>query len=165
MRKFANLESRRLFNIVLYQPEIALNTGNIGRLCVGSGSKLHLIRPMRFMIDDKSIRRSGLDYWEKLHYRLYDDWEDFLSSNSGGRFYLATTKSSRVYSSVTYEENDFLIFGPESRGLPEEILNKYSASTITIPMHPDIRSINLSNSVAIVLYEAGRQRGFEWKSL
>ncbi len=154
-----------MFNIVLYQPEIALNTGNIGRLCVGTSSKLHLIRPMRFMIDDKSVRRSGLDYWEKLNYQLYDSWEEFLRLNADGRFYFATTKSDRAYSSIDYKENDFLVFGPESRGLPNEILEEYSESTITIPMHSDIRSINLSNSVAIVLYEAAKQRGFEWKNL
>jgi len=154
-----------LFNIVLYQPEIAQNTGNIGRLCVGSGARLHIVRPMKFMIDDKSVRRAGLDYWAKLDYVLYDSWQDLCTANPEVKFYLATTKSERVYSCVDYHEEDFFVFGPESRGLPQELLQKYEDATITIPMHSDIRSINLSNSVAIVLYEAARQKGFKWKSL
>ncbi len=126
---------------------------------------MHIVRPMKFMIDDKSVRRAGLDYWAKLDYRLYDSWQELCDANPKARFYLASTKAKKNYSSVNYEKGDFLVFGPESRGLPQELLQKYSDFGITIPMHSDIRSINLSNSVAIVLYEAARQKGFEWKSL
>ncbi len=117
------------------------------------------------MIDDKSVRRAGLDYWAKLDYTVYDSWQEMCQANPLARFHLATTKAKRVYSSVDYQAEDFFVFGPESRGLPEDLLERYSDSTITIPMHEDIRSINLSNSVAIVLYEAARQKGFKWKNL
>ncbi len=126
---------------------------------------MHIVRPMKFMIDDKSVRRAGLDYWKKLDYRLYDSWQELCDSYPQARFYLATTKAKKNYDSVNYKKDDFLVFGPESRGLPEKLLEQYSDTAITIPMHSDIRSINLSNSVAIVLYEAARQRGFKWKSL
>ncbi len=132
---------------------------------MGTGAKLHIVRPMKFMIDDKSVRRAGLDYWQKLEYRLYDSWQELCDTYPQAKFYLASTKAKKFYDSVNYEEGDFLVFGPESKGLPEMLLDKHSSTAITIPMHPNIRSINLSNSVAIVLYEAARQRRFKWKNL
>ncbi len=144
-------------NLVLYQPEIPANTGNIGRLCVGTNSTLHLVRPFKFLMDDKSLKRAGLDYWPRLKYQIHEDWERFLESYPDARMWYCTTKTSRCYSEVTFLKGDFLIFGPESRGLPASILDGSPENCISIPMHPDIRSINLSNSAAIILYEAVRQ--------
>lgn len=145
------------FNIVLYQPEIPANTGNIGRLCVGSQSKLHLIKPFRFLIDDKSLKRAGLDYWHELDITLHDNIETLLATIPREKLYFCTTKSSNSYLDREYKAGDYFIFGPESRGLPESMINEYSDRCITIPMTGKIRSINLSNSVAIILYEALRQ--------
>ncbi len=148
-------------NIVLHQPEIPANTGNIGRTCVATGTKLHLIEPLGFRIDEKQIKRAGMDYWDKLDYTRYINYEDFLIKNPGAKIWYATTKAEKTYTDVSYSENDFIMFGKESAGIPEEILVENRESCIRIPMLPDIRSLNLSNSVAIVLYETLRQTGFK----
>ncbi len=150
--------NREGFNIVLYQPEIPANTGNIGRLCVGSKSTLHLIKPLRFLMDDKSLKRAGLDYWTDLKLILHENIQEILSSVPREKLFFCTTKSDTSYLDKSYKEGDYLIFGPESRGLPEELLNQYADRCVTIPMNNLIRSINLSNAVAIVLYEAIRQQ-------
>lgn len=147
-------------NIVLYEPEMPANTGNIGRTCVATNTKLHLIEPLGFKINEKSLKRAGLDYWDKLEVSIYCDFEEFLEKNPGAKLYMATTKAKRVYTQVHYEPDAFLVFGPESRGLPEELLIRYSESCVRIPMWGKIRSLNLSNAAAIVLYEALRQNGF-----
>lgn len=148
-------------NIVLYEPEIPANTGNIGRTCVATGVKLHLIEPLGFQIDEKHLKRAGMDYWDKLDVTVYDDFNDFLAKNPGARIYMATTKSKQKYTDVNYEEDCFIMFGKESAGIPEEILLDYKDTAVRIPMYPEIRSLNLSNSVAIVLYEALRQHDFK----
>ncbi|MDY3909353.1 MAG: tRNA (cytidine(34)-2'-O)-methyltransferase [Eubacterium sp.] len=150
-----------MLNIVLLEPEIPANTGNIGRTCVAAGARLHLIEPMGFQINEKQVRRAGLDYWEKLDYVIYDSFSDFLAKNPGARLYMATTKAKHVYSEVSYEDDCYIMFGKESAGIPEEILVDYEETTIRIPMFGDIRSLNLGNSVAIVLYEALRQHEFQ----
>lgn len=149
-----------MLNIVLFEPEIPANTGNIGRTCVAAGARLHLIEPMGFQINEKQVRRAGLDYWDKLDYRVYDGYTDFLEKNPGAKIYMATTKAKRVYSEVEYEEDCFVMFGKESAGIPEEILVEHGDTAVRIPMYGDIRSLNLGNSVAIVLYEVLRQQGF-----
>lgn len=150
-----------MLHIVLLEPEIPANTGNIGRTCVAAGAKLHLIGPMGFQINEKQVRRAGLDYWDKLDYCIYDSYPDFLAKNPGAKIYMATTKARQVYSEVHYEEDCYIMFGKESAGIPEEILVDHEETTVRIPMFGDIRSLNLSNSVAVVLYEALRQHGFE----
>lgn len=152
-------------NIVLHQPGIALNTGNIGRTCVATGSVLHLIEPFGFRLDEKEIKRAGMDYWEKLDVRRYINFEDFLEKNPQiGRgeaaLFMATTKAHQNYCDVSYGQDDFIMFGNESRGIPEEILIEYEKTCVRIPMGDEIRSLNLANSVAIVLYEALRQNNF-----
>jgi tRNA (cytidine/uridine-2'-O-)-methyltransferase len=148
-------------NIVLLEPEMPANTGNIGRTCVATGTKLHLIEPLGFKLNDKLIKRAGLDYWDKLDVTVYSDYQDFLNRNPGAKIYMATTKGLHVYSDVEYEPDCYLMFGKESAGIPEEILLENQEQCIRIPMWGDIRSLNLSNSVSIVLYEALRQNGFE----
>lgn len=148
-------------NIVLLEPEMPANTGNIGRTCVATGTKLHLIEPLGFKLNDKLIKRAGLDYWDKLDVTVYSDYQDFLNRNPGAKIYMATTKGLHVYSDVEYEPDCFLMFGKESAGIPEEILLESQEQCVRIPMWGDIRSLNLSNSVSIVLYEALRQNGFE----
>lgn len=148
-------------NIVLHEPEIPANTGNIGRTCVATGTRLHLIKPLGFDISDKAVKRAGLDYWPKLDVTVYESYEDFLERNPGAKIYYATTKGPQTYVDVQYEEDCFIMFGKESAGIPEEILVEYEPTCIRIPMLPQIRSLNLSNSVAIVLYEALRQNNFE----
>lgn len=150
-----------MLNIVLLEPEIPANTGNIGRTCVAAGARLHLIEPMGFQINEKQVRRAGLDYWDKLDYRVYDSYPHFLQKNPGAKIYMATTKAKQVYSEVLYEEDCYIMFGRESAGIPEEILVEHEETAVRIPMFGDIRSLNLGNSVAIVLYEALRQHGFE----
>lgn len=150
-----------MLNIVLLEPEIPANTGNIGRTCVAAGARLHLIEPMGFRITEKQVRRAGLDYWEKLDYMVYDNYQDFLRKNPDAKIYMATTKAVHTYSEVQYEEDCFLMFGKESAGIPEELLVENEQNTIRIPMLGEIRSLNLGNSVAIVLYEALRQQGFQ----
>lgn len=148
-------------NVVLYEPEMPLNTGNIGRTCVATNTRLHLIEPLGFHLSDRAVRRAGLDYWDKLDVTRYDDWEDFLARNPEAKIYMATTKAKRAYTDVAYEPDCYLMFGKESAGIPEEILIEHPESCVRIPMWGDIRSLNLANSVAIVLYEALRQNGFE----
>ena len=150
------------FHIVLLEPEIPANTGNIGRSCVCTGSKLHLIRPLGFEVSDKMLKRAGLDYWKDLDVQIYDSFEDFLSRNPDcrGRLYMATTKAERTYADVRFRDGDYIMFGKESAGIPEEILVQYEPWCIRIPMAQDCRSLNLSNSASIVLYEALRQNDF-----
>lgn len=148
-------------NIVLYEPEIPANTGNIGRTCVATDTRLHLIEPLGFKLNEKMLLRAGLDYWDKLDVTVYSDYGDFLSRNPGARIYMATTKAQKVYTDIAYEPDCFLMFGKESAGIPEEMLIENQERCMRIPMWGDIRSLNLSNSVSIVLYEALRQNGFE----
>lgn len=149
-----------MLNIVLYQPEIPYNTGNIGRTCVASGTALHLIRPLGFLLDDKYIRRAGLDYWPRLNPKTYASFEEVQKAAGKKRIWLATTKAHQVYTDVKFGPDDWIMFGPESRGIPEDILVEHEEDCIRIPMMEGERSLNLCNSVAIVLYEALRQNGF-----
>ena len=151
-----------MLNIVLLEPEMPSNTGNIGRTCCATGTRLHLIEPMGFRITDKLLKRAGLDYWDKLDVTIYDCYDDFLEKNPKARdkMYMATTKARNTYTEVSYEEDAYIMFGKESAGIPEEILVQHEEHAIRIPMNEDIRSLNLSNSVAIVLYEALRQNKF-----
>lgn len=150
-----------MINIVLLEPEIPANTGNIGRTCVAAGVKLHLIEPMGFNISQKEVKRAGLDYWEDLDVTVYDSYNDFLLKNPGAKIYMATTKARQRYTQVEYEKDCYIMFGKESAGIPEEILLKNKETCVRIPMNHEIRSLNLANSVAIVLYEALRQNDFE----
>ncbi|BDZ79933.1 tRNA (uridine(34)/cytosine(34)/5-carboxymethylaminomethyluridine (34)-2'-O)-methyltransferase TrmL [Claveliimonas bilis] len=149
-----------MLNIVLHEPEIPANTGNIGRTCVAAGARLHLIEPLGFRLDEKSLKRAGMDYWKDLDVTTYIDYEDFLEKNPGAKIYMATTKAEKIYTEVNYEPDCYIMFGKESAGIPEEILVKHKEKSIRIPMVGDIRSLNLGNSVAIVLYEALRQNNF-----
>lgn len=146
-------------NIVLVEPQIPQNTGNISRTCAVTGARLHLIRPLGFEITDKNLKRAGLDYWDKLDITYYDSLDDFFSKNSGN-FFFFTTKGKNVYSNVSYPDNSYLFFGREDAGLPEELLVKNPQSCMRIPMRPTLRSLNLSNSVAIAVYEVLRQWDF-----
>lgn len=148
-------------NIVLYEPEMPLNTGNIGRTCVATNTRLHLIGPLGFKLNEKAIRRAGLDYWDKLDVTVYCDFQEFLDKNPGAKIYMATTKAKKPYTDAAYEPDCYLMFGKESAGIPEEILVKNWENCVRIPMWGDIRSLNLANSVAVVMYEALRQNGFE----
>ena len=148
-------------NIVLYEPEIPANTGNIGRTCVATGTKLHLIEPLGFRLDEKALKRAGMDYWKDLDVTTYVNWDDFCEKNPNAKIYMATTKGRHVYSDVSYEPDCFIMFGKESAGIPEEILLEHKETAVRIPMLDHIRSLNLGNSVAIVLYEALRQQNFE----
>lgn len=147
-------------NIVLHEPEIPANTGNIGRTCAATGTSLHLIKPLGFSLDEKALRRAGLDYWSKLDVHVYENFQEFLEKNPGARIYMATTKAHKTYDQAAYDPDCFLMFGKESAGIPEEILVDYEETCVRIPMNENIRSLNLSNSVAIVLYEALRQNQF-----
>ena len=177
-----------MFNIVLLEPEIPSNTGNIGRTCLVTGSRLHLIEPMGFIINDRNLKRAGMDYWKDLDVTLYDSWRDFISKNLGSiempqavvdtagagseislkeavgqnrpRLWMATTKARNTYDRADFRDGDYIMFGKESAGIPEEILMADPNRAIRIPMGPGQRSLNLSNSAAIVLYEALRQNGF-----
>ena len=150
-----------MINIVLLEPEIPANTGNIGRTCVAADARLHLIEPLGFRLDEKSLKRAGMDYWNQLDVTTYIDYNDFLNRNPGARIYMATTKAQKVYTEVSYEPDCYIMFGKESAGIPEEILVNHKENCIRIPMAGQIRSLNLGNSVAVVLYEALRQNGFE----
>lgn len=164
-----------MLNIVLLEPEIPANTGNIGRTCVATGTRLHLIEPLGFSLSEKALKRAGMDYWQHLDVTVYEDYEDFLAKNTNAKIYYATTKAPNVYSEAKYEDDCYIMFGKESAGIPEKILVNNQETCIRIPMNPEIRSLNLSNSVAIVLYEALKQnnfagmelggtlRGYEWK--
>lgn len=147
-------------NVILYQPEIPANTGNIGRTCVATGTSLHLIEPLGFRLDEKSVKRAGMDYWSQLDLKRYVNFEDFQEKNPDAKIWMATTKAKHVYSDVSFGPNDFIMFGKESAGIDEEILVEYEETCIRIPMLDSIRSLNLSNSVAVVLYEALRQQNF-----
>ena len=149
-----------MLNIVLLEPEIPANTGNIGRTCVASGTRLHLIGPLGFSLSEKALKRAGMDYWKNLDVTTYIDYQDFLEKNPGVKIYMATTKAHRVYTEVSYEEGCYIMFGKESAGIPEEILVQNEENCIRIPMMEEIRSLNLGNSVAIVLYGALRQNRF-----
>ncbi len=149
-------------NIVLMEPEIPYNTGNIGRSCVLTNTTLHLVKPLGFSLDEKQIRRAGLDYWQHIDLHEWDSLDELMISYPESKFYFATTKTSRKYSDVSYKENDFIVFGPESRGVPVEILEKNKETCITIPMINMGRSLNLSNSAAIILYESLRQINFNF---
>ena len=165
-----------MFNIVLLEPEIPANTGNIGRTCLITGSRLHLIEPMGFILNDKNLKRAGLDYWHELDHVVYNSWQDFCRINAeklyiGGvsdegpaegkaRLWMATTKAKKVYSDASFRDGDFIMFGKESAGIPEEILLENKETSVRIPMAGEMRSLNLSNAAAIILYEALRQNGF-----
>ena len=147
------------FNIVLVEPEIPQNTGNIARTCAATGSRLHLVRPLGFEIDDKKLKRAGLDYWHLLDITFYDDIDDFFAKNSGN-FYFASTKSLHRHSDVKFKDGDYILFGKETKGLDEKLLKDNKDNCIRIPMIEDARSLNLSNSVAVVIYEALRQNNY-----
>ena len=148
-------------HIVLHQPEIPQNTGNIGRTCVATGTSLHLIEPLGFRLNEKELKRAGKDYWDRLDVTRYMDFNDFNEKHPGAKIWMATTKAKRSYTEVSFGMDDFIMFGKESAGIPEEILVENEENCIRIPMGNDIRSLNLSNSVAIVLYEALRQNDFK----
>lgn len=147
-------------HIVLHQPEIPANTGNIGRTCVATGTALHLIEPLGFRLDEKSVRRSGMDYWERLDVTRYMNYVEFLERHPDAKVWLATTKAKRIYTDAAFGPEDYIMFGKESAGIPEEILVAHEEDCIRIPMLDGTRSLNLSNAVAIVLYEALRQNRF-----
>ena len=148
-------------HIVLLEPEIPQNAGNIARTCAVTGSVLHLIKPLGFFVEDKYLKRAGLDYWQYLDIRYYENFEDFVSKNPGARLIMATTKAKKVYTEINYKEDDYIVFGKESAGIPEEILLDYKETSVRIPMAGTLRSLNLSNSVAIMVYEALRQLDFK----
>lgn len=147
-------------HIILHQPEIPANTGNIGRTCVATGTDLHLIEPLGFVLNEKTVKRAGMDYWDKLSVERYMNFEEFRKKHPDAKIWMATTKAHKVYSEVSFGPDDYIMFGKESAGIPEEILVDYEETCIRIPMLDDIRSLNLSNSVAVVLYEALRQNEF-----
>lgn len=149
-----------MMHIVLVNPEIPQNTGNIARTCAATGAKLHLIEPLGFELSDKYLKRAGLDYWHMMSYEVHPSWEAFLEKYPNAKMHYATTKAPRGYCQAAYGADDFLVFGRETKGLPEELLAENYARCIRIPMRADARSLNLSNSVAIVLYEALRQQDF-----
>ena len=147
-------------NIILHQPEIPANTGNIGRTCVATGTSLHLIEPLGFRLDEKSIKRAGMDYWDSLDVTRYINYQEFQEKHPGAKIWFATTKAKKAYSEANFGMDDYIMFGKESAGIPEELLVDHEEDCIRIPMLDSIRSLNLSNSVAIILYEALRQNGF-----
>lgn len=149
-----------MFHIVLVEPEIPQNTGNIARSCAVTGAMLHLVRPLGFSVDDKHLRRAGLDYWNDLAIRYYDSFPELESRYPNARFHLLSTHATRSYADAQYGDGDFLVFGKETAGLGEALLARRKEDAVRIPMRPDERSLNLSNAVAIVLYEALRQNGF-----
>lgn len=148
-------------HIVLHEPEIPQNTGNIARTCAATGTVLHLIEPLGFKLDEKQVKRAGLDYWHLLDVRVYKNFKEFIEKNNNPQIFMATTKSKQTYAEVNYEEDAYIMFGKESAGIPEEILLHYKETSVRIPMTGEARSLNLSNSVAIVLYEALRQNDFK----
>lgn len=154
-----------MLNIVLLEPEIPANTGNIGRTCVAAGARLHLIEPLGFRLNEKSLKRAGMDYWADLDVTTYVDYGEFLEQNPGAKVYMATTKAEKVYTDAKYEADCYIMFGKESAGIPEEILVTNKENCVRIPMMGDIRSLNLGNSAAIILYEALRQNHFSEMNL
>lgn len=149
-----------MLGIVLLEPEIPSNTGNIGRTCVAAGASLHLIEPLGFILSERNLKRAGMDYWSRLEVHRYSSFEDYLEKNPGVTLHLATTKAKKTYAQESYGPNDHIIFGKESAGIPEEILLKYPDRCIRIPMAGETRSLNLANSAAVILYEALRQNDF-----
>ena len=147
-------------HIILHQPEIPANTGNIGRTCAAAGCSLHLIEPLGFRLNEKEIKRAGMDYWERLDITRYMNFQEFRVKHPNANIWMATTKARQLYTEASYGADDYIMFGKESAGIPEEILLEYRETCIRIPMLPGIRSLNLSNSVAVVLYEALRQNSF-----
>ena len=151
-----------MFDIVLFEPEIPPNTGNIIRLCANTGTRLHLIKPLGFSLDDKQLKRAGLDYHEYADLKIYENWADFKTAMVGRRLFAITTKGSQNYAKINFEQDDVFIFGPETRGLPEEIRSEFASNKkLRLPMLADSRSLNLSNSAAVLLYEAWRQVDFK----
>lgn len=148
-------------NIVLHEPEIPQNTGNIARTCAATGASLHLIRPLGFAIDDKKLKRAGLDYWHQLDITYYDGLEDFYAKNPGANVFYFSTKAKHVYTEIDYPSPVFIMFGKETKGLPEELLYTHSDRCVRLPMRDGLRSLNLSNTVAVAVYEILRQRNFE----
>ena len=148
-------------NIVLLEPQIPQNTGNIARTCAATGASLHLIRPMGFEVDDKKLKRAGLDYWHELDITYYDGIEDFRAKNPDAKVYYFSTKAQNLYTDVSYPQNVYLMFGREDAGLPEELLHDNRELCVRMPMRQNLRSLNLSNTVAIAVYEVLRQRSFE----
>ena len=148
-------------NIVLVEPEIPQNTGNISRTCAATNCSLHMVRPFGFELSDKHLKRAGLDYWQYLDVHYYDNLEEFFEKNKGANFYFMSTKGAKVYCDANFKDGDFIVFGKESYGLPEPLLKDNYEKTLRIPMWGNLRSLNLSNSVAITVYEALRQNGFE----
>ncbi len=146
-----------MFNVVLVYPDIPYNTGNIGRICVGLDAGLHLVKPLGFKIDDKYIKRAGLDYWENVKLTIHNDYNSFEKFSRGSNLFFASTKGEINYYDINYKEGDYFVFGSETAGLPEEIIRQNFNKCITIPMPGNVRSLNLSNSVAVILYEAYRQ--------
>ena len=148
-----------MFNVVLVEPEIPPNTGNIGRLCLAADAHLHLIKPLGFSIDDKTLRRAGLDYWQHVKVSLWESWDDFCQRGKepGARCFFLTTKTQRPYYEVAFQSGDYLVFGRETKGLPESLLAAHADDLLTIPMRPEARSLNLATAVAIVLFDAMRQ--------
>lgn len=149
-----------MLNVVLLEPEIPANTGNIGRTCVATDTRLHLIEPLGFSLSEKALRRAGMDYWQELDVTTYVNYEDFLAKHPGAKLFFATTKARQVYSDAHFTDECYLIFGKESAGIPEEILKEHPDACVRIPMLGETRSLNLSNAVAVILYEALRQQGF-----
>lgn len=152
-------------NIALIEPEIPQNTGNIARTCAATGARLHLVGPMGFQITDKQVKRAGLDYWDKLSITYYDSTQEFFERNKGGKFYYFTTKAEITHSDMEYENGAFLVFGKETKGLPEELLKANHDSCVRLPMRGIIRSLNLSNAVCVGTYEVLRQWGYPELSL
>lgn len=148
------------FNIVLVEPEIPPNTGNVARLCSVTGCSLHLVKPLGFSLEDKRLKRAGLDYWHLLDIHFYEGWADFRARHSGAELFLATTKGGKYYHRVNYPPGSYLVFGRETKGLAPEILQDFPEQCIRLPMLKETRSLNLSNAVAVVVYEALRQQGF-----
>ncbi|WP_409344981.1 tRNA (uridine(34)/cytosine(34)/5-carboxymethylaminomethyluridine(34)-2'-O)-methyltransferase TrmL [Paenibacillus sp. MBLB4367] len=148
------------FHIVLVEPEIPANTGNISRTCAATGTHLHLVRPLGFLTDDKTLKRAGLDYWHAVKLEYHDSFQEVKDKYPQGRFFFATTKAQKLYTDFRFQDGDFLVFGKETKGLPDLILDDHPDSLIRMPMTGDVRSLNLSNSAAVVLYEALRQNGF-----
>jgi tRNA (cytidine/uridine-2'-O-)-methyltransferase len=150
-----------MFDVVLFQPEIPPNTGNVIRLCANTGARLHLVKPLAFSLDDKHMRRAGLDYHEYADVKVHETWEECLAGFAGRRIFAFTTKGSRSFADEPYRPDDVFVFGPETRGLPTEVLAGFAPEArLRLPMRPGVRSLNLSNTVAVVVYEAWRQQGF-----
>ncbi len=149
-----------MLNIVLLEPEIPANTGNIGRTCAATNTRLHLIEPLGFKLNERSLKRAGMDYWTEIDVKTYIDFQDFQEQNPEAKLYMATTKAAKMYTEVSYEPDCYIMFGKESAGIPEELLVKYKENCVRIPMVGDTRSLNLGNSAAIILYEVLRQNQF-----